>query len=153
MKFDRYDKSPLKIEMMRRLLAEAEKEAEKEEKPKDPPADEGGDEDPFAAAEGGGGDAEGGGENPWAAEGGEEGEEESDDKGDAEPAEPKGVPVKFDVASARKYNKSQFASGEGIVKSIDSRGVEITTQPDQVDVFVNFNDIRESARKFFKNNK
>jgi uncharacterized membrane-anchored protein len=93
--------------------------------------------DPFAAA------AEGG---PEAAE--KAGEEDTEKK--AEPEKPAGVPVKFNVSAVKKYNNANFVSDSGVVKSIDKKGVVVTTQPDGVDVLVNFDDISENVKKFFK---
>lgn len=92
---------------------------------------------PFAAAAKGG---------PEAA--GKAGEEE--EKKDAKPEQPAGVPVTFNISAVKKYNNANFISDKGVVKSIDKKGVVVTTQPDGVDVLVNFDDISESVKKFFK---
>lgn len=117
------------------------KEAEEE-----PAKEEGGEEDanPFAAAAEEGGDEE---EAP-AEEGGEE-----KDKKEAKPEAPAGIPIKFNIGKVKQYNKANFLSDQGIVKSIDKRGIVVTTQPDGVDVLVNFSDISENVKKFFKNKK
>jgi hypothetical protein len=113
---------------------------------------------PFAAAageEGGGeegGEDSGGGEaaaDTGGDEGGEEGgEEEKTDtkKGEA----PQGVPVKFNISRVKKYNNAKFLGDEGILKSISKKGLVVTVQPDNVDILVNFDDITESVKKFFK---
>ena len=109
-------------------------------------AEEGGEEgNPFAASEEGGEDK--GGED----KGGEKGE---DSKGSKQPA---GIPLKFNLSKVKQYNpQSKFLSDTGTVKSIDKRGIVVTTQPDGVDVLVNFSDIEdmsESVKRFFKNKK
>lgn len=116
--------------MVKSYLQEAEKEEE---------------ENPFAAADDKGGE-EGGEE---AAGEGEEGGEEKE-KAPAKPEQPAGVPIKFNASRVKKYNDVNFLSDSGIVKSISKKGVVVTVEPDQVDVLVNFDDITESARKFFK---
>lgn len=95
---------------------------------------------------------------PAADKGGEEvasadksGEEK--DKKEAKPGEPAGIPIKFNLSKVKKYNTAKFLSDSGIVKSIDKKGIIVTTQPDQVDVLVNFDDISENAKSFFKNRK
>jgi len=102
-------------------------------------------ENPFAAA----GD-EGGEEKPADEKGGTEDDKDSEAKKDTQPA---GVPIKFDISKVKKYNDANFLSDKGIVKSIDKRGVIVTTQPDGVDILVTFDDITESAKKFFKSKK
>ena len=111
------------------------KEAEKEEKP--------------AAEEEGG--------NPFAAGGGE-GEEEAPaaeepaaDKKQTKPEEPAGIPLKFNISKVKRYNTADFLSDQGVVKSIDKKGIIVTTKPDDVDVLVNFSDISERVKRFFKN--
>lgn len=110
--------------------------------------EEGGEEEnPFAAAEEGGDDAE-------AEKGEEKGEEEGGDKPDSK--KPAGIPLKFNLSKVKQYNDAKFLSDTGTVKSIDKRGIIVTTQPDGVDVLVNFSDIEnisESIKKFFKNKK
>jgi hypothetical protein len=102
-------------------------------------------------------------ENPFAAapeEGGEEEEAPADDaKADdkeeapAKAEEPKGIPVTFNIGKVKKYNNANFVSDKGVLKSIDKRGIIVTTQPDGVDVLVNFDDISENVKKFFKAKK
>ncbi len=124
-------------------LHEAEEEAAEEKPAEEKPVEEA-DANPFA---GGGGDEEAGGEEKDAeAEGGEE----KDAEKKAKPEEPKGVPIKFDISGVKKYNKAGFTSDKGIVKSISKKGIIVTTQPDGVDILVNFDDISEHVNKFFK---
>jgi len=113
------------------------KEAEKEEAP----AEEEG--NPFAAAEDGGGEGE---EEAPAEE-----EEPAADKKQTKPEEPAGIPLKFNISKVKQYNTADFLSDQGVVKSIDKKGIIVTTQPDGVDVLVNFSDISEKVKKFFKN--
>lgn len=128
-------------EFITRVVKNYLAEAEKEEK-----ADAGGEaeENPFASAEEEG--AEEGGE----AAGGKE--DKKDDKG-ATSEEPAGIPLKFNIDKVKRYNKANFLSDKGVVKSIDKRGIVVTTQPDGVDVLVNFSDISEQVKKFFKKSK
>lgn len=125
-------------EYVRSLIKTYLLEAEKEEKP----ADDAGEENPFAAA------GEEGGEKKDEEEGNEK--EEKPKKPAEEPA---GIPVSFNISKVKQYNKANFLSNSGIVKSIDKRGIVVTTQPDGVDVLVNFSDISESVKAFFKNKK
>lgn len=113
---------------------------------------------PLREAEGD--EEEAGGGNPFAAAGG--GEEGGDDAAAEEPAaddaaaeegekeeetdaaKPKAdlkYPVKFNIGKVKKYNNADFISGEGELKSINSKGMIVTVKPDDVDVFVNFSDI------------
>jgi hypothetical protein len=120
------------------------KEAEKEEKPaaeEEAPAEEEG--NPFAAAEDGGGEGE---EEAPAEE-----EEPAADKKETKPEEPAGIPLKFNISKVKQYNTADFLSDQGVVKSIDKKGIIVTTKPDGVDVLVNFSDISERVKKFFKN--
>jgi hypothetical protein len=101
--------------------------------------EEAGGENPFAAADSGG-EEEGGEEGAEdAAKGEEEGEEETDAKA-AKPQEPK-HPIEFNIGKVKKYNKANFLSNQGELKSISKQGVIVTVLPDNVDVFVNFDDI------------
>jgi hypothetical protein len=103
---------------------------------------------PFAAAGGDEGGAEGGddaaaaddagGEEADAAGGEEGGEEEA---GDAKKQPDLKYPIKFNIGRVKKYNNADFVSSQGELKSINSKGMTVTVQPDNVDVFVNFNDI------------
>jgi hypothetical protein len=113
---------------------------------------------PLREAEGDEEEAAGGG-NPFAAAGGDEAgaeeapadspaaEEPAAEEGEEEEtaaAKPKAdlkYPVKFNIGKVKKYNNADFISGEGELKSINSKGMVVTVQPDNVDVFVNFSDI------------
>ena len=130
-------KISLKDLLNKKHLHEAEEEK---------PAEGGEEENPFAAAEEEGGDKgeEGGGEDK-----GEEG-------GDKKEEKPAGIPLKFNISKVKQYNDAKFLSDTGTVKSIDKKGIVVTTQPDGVDVLVNFSDIEnmtESVKKFFKQKK
>ena len=103
---------------------------------------------PFAAAGGEEGGAEGGDDAAAAddaggeeadATGGEEGGEE--EAGDAKKQPDLKYPIKFNIGRVKKYNNADFISNQGELKSINSKGMTVTVQPDNVDVFVNFNDI------------
>lgn len=100
-------------------------------------------ENPFGATEDEGGED--------AAAGEEGGEEEKGKPAKAE--EPAGVPVSFNLSAVKKYNDAGFVSDKGVVKSINKDGVVVTVKPDDVDVLVNFNDISENVKRFFKNKK
>lgn len=93
-----------------------------------------------------------GGGNPFAGGGGG-GEEEKKDEEKPKEEKPAGIPIKFNVSAVKKYNDANFVSDSGTVKSIDKRGIVVTTQPDGVDVIVNFDDISESVNSFFKKAK
>ena len=112
-------------------------------------AEEKADANPFAAAE------EGGEEEEAPADDAPADDAKADDKEEA-PAkaeEPKGIPVTFNVGKVKKYNNANFVSNTGVLKSIDKRGIIVTTQPDGVDVLVNFDDISENVKRFFKSKK
>jgi hypothetical protein len=101
--------------------------------------EEAGGKNPFAAADSGG-EEEGGEEDAKdTAKGEKEGEEEADTKA-AKPQEPK-HPIEFNISKVKKYNKANFLSNQGELKSISKQGVIVTVLPDNVDVFVNFDDI------------
>lgn len=105
---------------------------------------------PFAAADEEGGEEEGGEEG----EGG--GEDKGKEGGDKKEEKPAGIPLKFNISKVKQYNDAKFLSDTGTVKSIDKKGIVVTTQPDGVDVLVNFSDIEnmtESVKKFFKQKK
>ena len=106
------------------------------------------------------GDEEEAGSNPFAAAGGEEGGEEGGEDaaadtggeeadaegGEEETSDAKGVaaskfPIKFNLAKVKKYNNADFISNQGELKSINKKGLVVTVQPDNVDIFVNFSDI------------
>lgn len=100
---------------------------------------------PFAAA----GDEEGGGEEAGADAGGEEadadtaagGEEGEEEAGDAKDTTTPKFPIKFNLGKVKKYNNADFISNQGELKSINMKGMVVTVQPDNVDIFVNFSDI------------
>lgn len=103
---------------------------------------------PFATAggeEGGGeegGDAaatDAGGEETDAEAGAEEGGEE--ETGDAKSTAAPKFPIKFNLGKVKKYNNADFISNQGELKSINMKGMVVTVQPDNVDIFVNFSDI------------
>jgi hypothetical protein len=103
---------------------------------------------PFAAAGGEEGGGEEGGDTAAADAGGEEadteagGEEGGEDKADgAKSTETPKFPIKFNLAKVKRYNNAEFLSNQGELKSIDKKGLVITVQPDNVDIFVNFSDI------------
>ena len=148
-------------EYIRRIVSKYLREAEEEKAEEKPADDKGGEEkadaNPFAA---GGGDEKEGGEEPAAGEdqgaedeGGDAEGEEKDTEKKAKPEEPKGIPIKFDISGVKKYNKAGFTSDKGIVKSISKKGIIVTTQPDGVDILVNFDDISEQVKKFFRKNE
>jgi len=101
---------------------------------------------PFAGSDDAGGGEEGGdaaaadagGEEADAEAGAEGGEEEG---GDAKTTEAPKFPIKFNLAKVKRYNNAEFISNQGELKSIDKKGLVITVQPDNVDIFVNFSDI------------
>ena len=71
----------------------------------------------------------------------------------ATPPVPAGIPIKFNIDKVKRYNTGKFLSDAGTIKSIDKKGIVVTTQPDGVDVLVNFDDISESVKRFFKTKK
>lgn len=85
-------------------------------------------------------------EDPFAGAGGEEaaaedaGDEEKDAKGKAKPSgeEPN---VKFDVAAVKQYNKNKFSSDTGKIISASKDGLQVMVLPDEVPIFVNFQDV------------
>ena len=92
--------------------------------------------------------------DPFATDSGAEGEKADDKEAKpAKPAEPTGIPISFNISAVKRYNKADFVSDKGVVKSISKDGIVVTTQPDGVDVLVNFDDISESVTKFFKTRK
>jgi hypothetical protein len=134
------------LQQVRKILLEAE-----EEKPKEEPEEKADD----AAATDQAATQEPAAQDPNAAAtppAGGGGEEEAGKEG-APPQEPQGVPIKFKIGKVKKYNDNKFTSDSGIVKKIDKKGIVVTTQPDGVDILVNFDDITESAKGFFKAKK
>ncbi len=138
-------------EYIRKIVGKYLREAE-EEKTDDAGGEEKADTNPFAAGGAEEGDDKAAEEEGEAAaeDEGAESEEEKDTEKKAKPEEPKGIPIKFDISGVKKYNKAGFTSDKGIVKSISKKGIIVTTQPDGVDILVNFDDITEQATKFFK---
>jgi len=93
-------------------------------------------------------------EAPPPAEDGEEepkGEDEDSEKGTS--GDQKDIPITFNTSNVKKYNDAKFLGNSGVVKSINKKGLVVTTQPDEIDIFVNFNDITEQVNKFFKKAK
>jgi hypothetical protein len=137
---------------IRDLIRVALREAEEEKA-----ADEGGEEgaNPFAGSEEGGGE-EGGGEEGGGEEGGGEdpaAEKEGDKEGGGEGPKPEDLTINFNISKVKRYNNGKFAGNTGVVKKVTKDGLVVTTQPDNVDIVVNFEDITESAKKFFKNRR
>jgi hypothetical protein len=85
-----------------------------------------------------------------AEEGGSEGEEGGDKEAKPAPQET-GPEINFNISAVKKYNDALFRSNTGIVKKISKDGMEVKVMPDDVDIFVTFDDITESVKKFFKN--
>lgn len=102
---------------------------------------------PFAPA-GAEGGAEGGDAEAGAAEdkGGEEKKEDDKKGGEQE----KALTFNFDVSAVKKYNTAGFRNSTAVAKKITKNGILATVQPDGVDILVGFDDITESAKKFFK---
>jgi hypothetical protein len=142
MKLNKKSLREITSKLLKSYIFEAE---EKEE----PAKEEGGEEDanPFAAAAAG--DEEGGDEEAPT----DDAKADDKEKAPAKAEEPKGIPIKFNVSRVKKYNNANFVSDSGVLKSIDKRGMIVTTQPDGVDVLVNFDDISENVKKFFKSKK
>lgn len=70
----------------------------------------------------------------------EKGGEDEETGGAKDTAAPK-FPIKFNKAKVKRYNNAEFISSQGELKSIDKKGIIVTVQPDNVDIFVNFSDI------------
>ena len=102
-------------------------------------------ENPFTAAKNNPDDPEAGAEEAEKEEGGEE---EKKDTKKAEESD--ALKVKFDVSAAKRYNEKPFRNGEGEVTAIDKTGLKVTVKPDEAEIHVNFDDISENAKKFFK---
>lgn len=136
-------------EYIRRIVSKYLREAE-EEKADDKGGEEAADTNPFAAGGGEEGEEPAADDKGGEEEGGDAEGEEKDTEKKAKPEEPKGIPIKFDISGVKKYNKAGFTSDKGIVKSISKKGIIVTTQPDGVDILVNFDDISEQVKKFFK---
>jgi len=101
---------------------------------------------PFAAA----------GDDAAAEEGGaEEGGDAKDAKDEKDSEKKEGgeadaLTFNFDIAGVKKYNKAHFLNSKAVAKKITKDGIIATVQPDGVDILVGFDDITESAKKFFK---
>lgn len=109
-------------------------------------------ENPFAAAadkEAEGGDAAA--EEAPAADGGDAKKDEAPKK--KEGGDEKGLTFNFDVVGVKKYNKAHFLNSTAVANKITKDGILATVQPDGVDILVGFDDITESAKKFFKKKK
>jgi hypothetical protein len=137
-------------DLIRSYVVKALREAEEEEAPKDDaPADdaggeeEGGGENPFAA---GGDDAAAGGEEGGEEAGAEGGEEGDEEEGGAKAAPQKDVPtIEFDFSAVKRYNpNTQFLGSEGQVIKVTKRGLIVNVLPDNVQVVVNFDDIKNN---------
>ena len=100
---------------------------------------------PFDAAK----EDESGGDEGGEAEGGDgEAKEEEGDKKGAEGSD--ALKVKFDPSAVKKYNSNtDWRSGEGDVKKISKKGLEVSV--DGNSIIVNFDDISEHAANFFNN--
>ena len=80
----------------------------------------------------------------------EEGEGEEEAKTTEKGAD--NLTIKFEPASVKKYNtNTDWRSGEGVVKGITKKGVEV--EVDGAMVVVNFDDLVESAKSYYKNKK
>ena len=134
-------------DLIRSYVVKALREAEEEEAPKDDaPADDAGGDNPFAAAAG----DDAGGEEEGGEEGGEEtdaeGEEGEEEAGAAKPAPQKDVPtIEFDFSAVKRYNPDkQFLGSEGQVMKVTKRGMIVNVLPDNVQIMVNFDDIKNN---------
>jgi len=129
----------------KQYLKEAEEEA--------PPAEEEGGDNPFANPTKGGDEAPAADAAP--ADDAAPVDDAEGKEGEAAPVaeKPAGIPIKFDIDKVKRYNTGKFLSDAGVVKSIDKKGIIVTTQPDGVDILVNFDDISESVKRFFKTKK
>lgn len=83
----------------------------------------------------------------------EDGGEGEDKPQGPPPPDVKDLTINFNGSRVHQYNKAEFRSNTGIVKKITKDGMIVTTQPDQVDVLVNFDDITEIAKKFFRDKR
>ena len=80
----------------------------------------------------------------------EEGEGEEEAKTTEKGAD--NLTIKFEPASVKKYNtNTDWRSGEGVVKGITKKGVEV--EVDGAMVVVNFDDLVESAKSYYKKKK
>ena len=135
-------------DLIRSYVVKALREAEEEEAPKDdaPADDAGGGDNPFAAAGGddAGGEEEGGEDTGADAEA--EGGEEEEENGAAKPAPQKDVPtIEFEFSAVKRYNPDkQFLGSEGQVMKVTKRGMIVNVLPDNVQIMVNFDDIKNN---------
>ena len=135
-------------DLIRSYVVQALKEAEEDEAPKDD-----------APADDAGGDDAGGGDNPFAAAGDDttgeegddtaadaEGEEGEEEDAAAKPAPQKDVPtIEFDFSAVKRYNPDkQFLGSEGQVMKVTKRGMIVNVLPDNVQIMVNFDDIKNN---------
>lgn len=127
-----------KMIKLKDLIPLREAEGDEEEAGDNPFAAAGGEEGGEEAGADAAADAGGEEADTDAAAGGEEGEEDAGDAKDT--AAPK-FPIKFNKAKVKRYNNAEFISAQGELKSIDKKGIIVTVQPDNVDIFVNFSDI------------
>jgi len=101
---------------------------------------------PFASPDAGGGDAAGG--DAAAEEGGDAKDEKDSEK--KEGGEESALTFNFDIDGVKKYNKAHFINSKAVAKKITKDGIIATVEPDGVNILVGFDDITESAKKFFK---
>tara|TARA_R110000803_G_scaffold87495_2_gene154239 strand:- start:1504 stop:2523 length:1020 start_codon:yes stop_codon:yes gene_type:complete len=95
-------------------------------------------------------------ENPFADAEGKDGEAEPAEDGDKEEEKDKpsekgadSLTVKFEPSNVKKYNSNtDWRSGEGVVKSITKKGIEV--EVDGAMVVVNFDDLLESVKSYYK---
>lgn len=102
--------------------------------------------------------------NPFADGGGEDtsdapdedadGEDAPDEDADGEDADDEGaekagtpdiddITISFNISRVKRYNKDKsFSGSEGVVQKITKDGMLLKVMPDDVDIFVNFEDIR-----------
>lgn len=140
-------------DLIRSYVVQALKEAEEEAPKDDAPADdaggeESGGENPFAA---GGDDAAAGGEEGGAEGGDDAGAEGGEEDGEEEEGGAKGTPkqdvptIEFDFSAVKRYNpNTQFLGSEGQVLKVTKRGLIVNVLPDNVQVVVNFDDIKNN---------
>ena len=103
---------------------------------------------PFASAGGDTASKDAGGDAAAA----EEPAADEKDKKDTEKKEggESGLSFNFDIDGVKKYNKAHFLNSKAVAKKITKDGIIATVEPDGVNILVGFDDITESAKKFFK---
>jgi len=104
---------------------------------------------PFAApGADAGGDAAAADEAEPAADGADAKDEKDTEKkeGGGEDA----LSFSFDIDGVKRYNKAHFINSKAVAKKITKDGIIATVEPDGVNILVGFDDITESAKKFFK---